>query len=311
MAMRCAFSRFLLPVLALLASTTFAQAPATAPAQRPGTAEMQRLCDTISMTPADGLELARRAECVLTGVLSSHDRIGEARALARTSYRRGEPAGGLMLYLIYLQDPAWQYARDGKVDPQVYRRLADRSIQERAEQIEAIEGLGLAAGRNQPAAGALLAAYFHDTAAPRNLQRTGALSGLLMRSQERPPAVERYAREADVIARVAPGTKASVRGFLETHQRAQAVARTGYQAQAAGKTCEAAPQLASVSSGEIEGAEYLPLEGTMVKDSYLLKGRWAEFWTFRACDQEVPVKVEFAADGLGGTTSTVRHNKGD
>lgn len=307
--MRSNLFRIFLPALALLAGSALAQAPA--PQQRPGSEEMRRLCDTIGMTPADGLELARRAECILHGVLASPDRIGESRALARTAYRRGEPAGGLMLYLIYLQDPAWQYAKDGKADAEAYRRLASRSMQERQEQIEAIEGLGMAAGRNHPAAGVLLAGYFHDTAAPRNVQRTGALAGLLMRNQERPPVVERYAREADVIARVAPGTKTSVRGFLETHQLAQATARTGYRAQAAGKTCEAAPQLVSVSSGEIEGAEFLPLEGTMVKDTFLVRGRWSEFWTFRACDLEVPVKVDFVADGGGGTSSTARHNKGD
>lgn len=300
--------RLLVPAFALLAGAALAQAPA-APS-RPGSEEMRRLCDAIPMIPADGLELARRAECVLNGVLSSQDRIDEARALARAAYRRGEPAGGLMLYLVYLQDPAWQYAKEGKADPDAYRRLAARSIQERQAQIEAIEGLGMAAGRNHPAAGALLAGYFHDTAAPRNVQRTGALAALLMRNQERPPVVERYAREADVIARVAPGTKTSVRGFLETHQLAQATARTGYRVQAPGKTCEAAPQLVSVSSGEVEGAEFLPLEGPIVKDSFLLKGQWSEYWTFRACDQEVPVKVDFVADGGGGTTSTVRHNKG-
>jgi hypothetical protein len=303
-----ALLRSLLPALALLASAAQAQAPA-APARTPAE-ELRRLCDTISMRPADGLELARRSECVLAGVLSSENRIDEARSLARAAYRRGEPTGGLMLYLVYRADPAYQYVKDGKVDAEAYRKLAARSVQERQEQIEAIEGLGMAAGRNHPAAGALLAGYFHDTAAPRNVSRTGALAGLLMRDKERAPVVERYAREADVIARVAQGTKASVRGFLETHQLAQAAARTGYRAQAGGKTCEA-PQLVSVSSGDIAGAEFLPLEGNMVKDSYLLKGSWSEFWTFKACDQEVPVKVEFVADGWGGTTSTARHNKGD
>lgn len=303
-----AMRRFLLPLIALLASAAQAQgtpAPARAPAE-----DLRRLCETVSMNPADGLELARRAECVLAGVLSSHDRIDEARTLARTAYRRGEPAGGLMLYLVYLADPAWQYVKDGKADPEAYRRLAARSVQERQDQIEAIEGLGLAAGRNHAAAGVLLASYFHDTAAPRNVSRTGAMAALLMRNAERSPLVERYAREADAIARTGANTKASVRGFFETHQLAFAAARAGYQAQSGGKTCEA-PELASVSSGEIEGAEFLPLTGNMVKDSYLMKGRWAEFWTFRACGQEVPVKVEFVADGWGGTTSTARHNKGD
>ena len=66
-----------------------------------------------------------------------------------------------------------------------------------------------------------------------------------------------------------------------------------------------------MSSGEVQDAEYLPLEGNLVKDTYLVKGAWSEYWTFRACGEDVPLKVGFAADGWGGATSTVRYNKGD
>jgi hypothetical protein len=53
------------------------------------------------------------------------------------------------------------------------------------------------------------------------------------------------------------------------------------------------------------------LQGNMVRDSYLVQGDWTESWTFQACDQEIPVKVGFAADGWGGTTSSVSINKAD
>jgi hypothetical protein len=262
------------------------------------------------MSPADGREMARRAECVLAGVLPSANRVAEARGLARAAIGAGEPTGGLMLFLAFQADPANQFVRDGKVDAEAYRRLAARPAAQRQEQADAIEGLGVAAGRNNRAAGVLLAGYFHETVAPRNVARVGALSALLMRDGERTPVLERYAREADAIARTAPATKASVHAFLATYPQAVAAAQAGYKTQSGGKTCDK-PELKSVSSGDIEGAEFLPLQGNLVKDSYLVKGQWSEYWTFRACGEEVPVKVAFAADGLGGATTTVRHNTGE
>jgi len=300
-----------LPVLLLLAAAAAAsaQTPADADAKAKRAQELKRLCSLVSMNPADGREMARRAECVLSGVLPSTDRLGEARALSRAALQAGEPAGGTMLYLTFQADPANQYVKDGKFDADAYRRLAARPIKERRDQIDAIEALGGAAGRNNIAAGILLAGYFHDTVAPRNIARTGALAALLKRLGETGPLVERFAREADAIAK-AGTTHASVRAFMDTYPEAVAAARAGYQAQTGGKSCEK-PELKSVSAGDVQGAEYLPLTGNLVKDTYLVKGEWTEYWTFRACGEEVPLKVSFAADGWGGATSSVAYNKGD
>lgn len=283
-----------------------AQAPA--PARPDPGEELRRLCATVSMHPADAREMARRAECVLAGVLPSRDRIDESRMLARAAMKAGEPTGGLMLYLVYLQDPAWNPIRDGKLDAQTYQRLAARNGFERQEQIEAIEGLGLAAGKNNVAAGMLLANYFHDTVAPRNISRMGALAGLLMRNGEKNAIVDRFAREADVIARTGP-TKASARAFLEAYRNAATTATAAYAARKGGQAC-ASVELKSLSSGDIEGPAYLPLKGTLVADSYLVKGTWSESWNFQGCGEDLPVKVTFQADGWGGATSTATHDKG-
>ena len=292
----------LLAAFSLAAAAAQAQAPAGKfdPAE-----ELKRLCATVSMHPADGREMARRAECILSGVLPSQDPIGEARMLARAAWKAGEPSGGVMLYLVYLRDPAYQAVRGGKVDPEAYRRLAARSGFERTEQIEAIEALGFAAGKNHAAAGMLLANYFHDTVAPRNIARMGAIAALLMRNGVENPVVERFAREADAIARVG-ATKASARSFLEAYHNAAATAKAAYAAQAAGKACDKV-DLKSLSSDEIEGAAYLPLRETLVSGSYLVKGTWSESWNFDACGEEVPVKVTFHADGWGGSTATTSH----
>ena len=96
---------------------------------------------------------------------------------------------------------------------------------------------------------------------------------------------------------------------LLRNPEAYGAALAGYQVQTGGKTCDKAT-LKSASAGDIVGAEYLPLKGTMVADSYLLKGEWPEYWTFDACGEEVPVKVTFKADGWGGAFFTAAHNKG-
>ena len=296
----------LLAALALAATAAQSQAPVQPPAD-----QLRKLCETISMNPADGREMARRGECVLRGALPSPDPVNEARGLAKAAVVAGESYGGLVLYMAYQIDLVNRYMHNGKLDADAYQRLAARDLQQRTDQIEALEGLGLAAGKSNNTAGALLAGYFHDTVAPRNVARTGAMAALLMRQGEKSPTVQRYAREADAVAKsTGNNTKASVRAFLETYPHAENAARSAYQAQSGGKSC-AKPQLKSVSSGEIEGAEFLPLQGNLVKDSYLLKGKWTEFWTFQACGEEVPLKVAFTADGGGGATSTVRHNKGD
>jgi hypothetical protein len=306
--MRDLLQRFLLAAGVLAAGTAFAQAAANAPAA-PGAEGLRQLCASVPASPGTAIDMARRAECILSGVLPSQDRIAEARALARTALRADEPAGGLVLYLAFVADPSNQAARDGKVDPEGYRQLGARSVAQRGEQVEAIEALGFAAGRNHAGAGMVLANYFHDTVAPRNVARTGAMADALMRKGQKHPTLDRYIREANSITRSAPATKASPRSFLEAYQIAVATAQAGYRDQGGSKACSQV-RLHSVSSGDIEGAEFLPLKGTLVADSYLVKGRWSEFWIFRACDQEVPVKVSFEADGWGGSVATASHNKG-
>lgn len=306
-AMRQRNASLLAAALTLAAAAAHAQG--AAPAAGTAQPDLRKLCEAVSMNPADAAEMARRAECVLSGAIPSNDRLGEAKVLSRAAFAKGEMSGGLLMYLAYLADPANRYLRNGKIDTEAYQRLAARSLAERKEQIEAIEALGTAAGRNHVAAATLLAGYFHETVAPRNVSRVGAMSALLQRMGEKSPVVERFGREADAIVK-AGQTKTSVRNFFETYQQAEAVVRAAYESQSDGKRCEK-PVLRTVSSGDIANAEFLPLEGNLVKDSFLLKGKWTEYWTFDACGTELPVKVGFAADGAGGATSDVRFNKGD
>jgi uncharacterized protein len=296
------------PPAAAAASTPAAASAPAAAASAPA-ARLQQDCAALPQLPTEAQALSLRSRCVLVGVIPSSRRYAEARELARKSLELGDPAGGFMLYLAFHDDPQNTYVRDGKPDFERYRQLAQRSTAQRGEQVEAIDALAFAVGKGHRHAATLLAYYFHDTVAPRNVTRLGALVELLMRNGERTPELERFAREANAVERAAPATKASVRAFLEAYRPAVAAALAGYAVQTGGRSCGEA-KLKTVSSGDISGAEYLPLRSPMASDSYLVRGEWAEFWTFEACGENVPVKVTFRADGWGGAGLTAVHNKG-
>ena len=299
----------------LVAGGAQAQGTPPAPASPPPVApvapvvDMRKVCATLPAEPTEARALAQRSQCLLGGLIPSERRFAEARELARKAMQQGEPAGGFVLFMAFSNDPANAIRQDGKVDLEAYRRLAARPVTERGEQVEAIEGLAFAAGKGHPGAGVLLANYFYDTVAPRNVSRTRAMVDLLARKGQRNALMDKMGREASTIEKAAPATKASVRSFLDAYRAAVAAAHTGYAVQTAGGKCDNV-ELKSASSGDIQGAEYLPLKGTMVADSYLVKGQWTEFWTFTGCGQEVPVKVSFVADGWGGSSFTAAHNKG-
>lgn len=301
-------ARLLPGATALLAAVAHAQAPAPVPAASAPSSELRQLCAALPETPTDGRGLAQKAQCVLTGITPSERRFAQARELAAKALEQGEATGGFALFMAFANDPANMYRRDGKADLEAYRQLGARPLSERAEQVAAIDGLAHAAGKGHPGAAVLLANYFYDTVAPQNVSRVRAMTGLLLRNGTRSPPLEKMAREAAVIEKTAPATKASVRSFLDAYQPATAAALQGHAVQTAGK-CDKAT-LKSVTSTDIRNAEYLPLTGKMVEKTYLVRGEWMEFWTFDACGEEVPVKVTFTADGWGGTSLQAVHNKG-
>jgi TPR repeat protein len=296
--------------VALLATgAAQAQAPAPLPGAAPEpAADMRKLCAASPAAPTQPRAIAERAQCVLQGLVPSDNRFTDARQLARKAMELGEPAGGFLLFLAFTNDPAYRVHRDGKVDLEAYRRQGERPVAERRDQVEALEGLGFAAGKGHLGAGVLLANHFYETVAPRNVSRVRALVDLLARKGHRNPLLDKMGRESTTIEKTARGTQASVRSFLDAYRAATSAALAGHAVQTAGK-CDQA-ELKSVSAGDIQGAEYLPLKGPMVADSYLVKGQWTEFWTFMACGEEVPVKVAFTADGWGGSSFSAAHNKG-
>ena len=291
-----------------LAGLAQAQTPPASALSTPAPA-LQQACSAVPQQPFDGRGLALRSQCVLMGLVASAHPVAEARELARKSLALGEPAGGFMLYLVFNNDPENTYLRAGKPDLDLYRKLGRRGLAQRAEQVEAIDGLAFAAGKGHANAGILLARLFHETVAPRNVARLSALVDLLNKRGEHSPELERFGRQAEAVGRAAPATKASVRAFFDAYRTGVATAIAGYGVQTGGKSCGEA-SLKSATAGDIAGAEYLPLKSVLAEGSFLVRGEWPEFWTFTACGEDVPVKITFVADGWGRATFTAIHNKG-
>lgn len=290
--------RTLLPgALAFLGAAAAAQDKPEAPSPGAPT-QIAQFCAQAAAKD-DPFSLAQRARCVLIGVAPSERRVDDARDLARRSLRAGEPLGGFMLYQVYVSDPQYRYLRDGKADMEAYNRLAATPVSARTDQIEALEGLGFALGKwNRDAFNGVML-YLYDTTAPRNVDRLRTVTTLLAGNGLSNPVVQRLGAQAQQVLQVAPATKVSLRTFADiSTSLAGAVAL----AKAGGKTACANPRIKSVSSGDIVGAEYLPLTQPVVRDSYLVRGEWTERWVVDACGSDLPFDVAFKADGWGGAT---------
>lgn len=274
---------------------------AGAQAQTPAAAAgLQASCAALLEASTDARELALRAQCVLMRLLPSEQRFADARAFARQSMQLGDPAGGFMLYTAFSADPENSYLIGGRTDAEAYKRLAARPLERRGEQVEALDALAFAASKGHVNAATTLALYFFETSAPRNVERARNLTALLLRSGERGPILEGIAQQSELVNRLAPDTKASTRAFIDAYRTAGAAALVEYKRNGGG-TCDKLA-LKSARAGEIEHAQYLPLNFRSVQSTYLVKGSWTETWMFSVCEQEIPIDVRFQADGWGGAT---------
>jgi hypothetical protein len=285
---------------ALATAAAFAQAPTVAP-------QLAKACAELPAGAQDARSLALRSQCVLGGAIASERRFAEGRELARKSLELGDPAGGFMLYMVFRSDPANGYLRGGKVDMDAYRRLGARPLAERGEQIEALDGLAFAAVKGHVVGAITLASHFAETVAPHNVERVLGLTSLYLRNGETDPALQRLALQARQVLQFGP-TKASIRSFIDASYSAGGAAGYAYVQRNDGKTCERfTPKV--LESGEVQGAEYLPLKHKSLANTFLLRGTWAETWNLSGCGQDIPVTVTFVADGWGGASFTAEAAK--
>lgn len=250
---------------------------------------------------------ATQAQCLLAGFLQAQDRFGKARELARKSAAQKDPAGSFALFLAFAADPRNHWRQDGKPDQQAYAALAARTVAERADQIEAYDALATAAVAGHKEAAVLLASYLFETAGPENAKRLHRYIPALTANGVRSPLLQQYASHVADMERLG-NTQASGRAFLEAYKLAAAAASVSAGPQAENRSCRDV-RMESVTSGKLEDHDYLPLKQPLVANSYLLKGKWEEQWSFIACGRSITLPVKFEADGWGGARFSVQPRK--
>ncbi len=260
--------------------------------------EPTRGCTLAQMGTQDGdsMAMANLAQCLMMGLVPSNHPYSDAREVARRSYQLGDPAGGFMLYLTFVNDPDNSYLLDGKPNLSAYNALAARPIEARTNQIEALDALAFSMSKGHMNAALMLSTYFYETAAPNSVARLRGLTSLLLRNGEKAPILSRYLQQANSIEKLGT-SKASVKGFFDAYSVALGAATLIPSHE--NQKCQQL-QLKTIASGDLENPVFLPLKFKSIENSYLTQGSWKELWKFNGCGKDIPVTVLFKADGWGG-----------
>lgn len=252
----------------------------------------------------DAMGLVTRTECILTGTEKTFHPISQARHFARLAWKKGSPAGGFMLYLVYSQDPQYRYNENGKFSQSKYDALAAMPVKARTDQIEALEALSDAMNTGHINAVIMGLAYLSDSAAPDNIDRMLSLSRFLQKNGEKtPPEITSTLKVAQEINRLGNSyvSPSLFRNILNSTVPTAAIKLK----QTDNTPCDLMKiKLSKMKAEPISDPEYLPISGNALKNSYLLKGSWAETWTFEGCGKSTVMQLNFTADGWSGARFT-------
>lgn len=243
------------------------------------------------------------AECLLSGTTSDGaDRYAKARTYAKLAALGGHAQAGFLSFVAFSADPAYKYVgADGRPDPKKYEALSKMPVDKRADQVDALNGLGESARAGYAPALYTLIAVLLETSAPGNNDRAIALAEKL-----RTPVPEqlRALIGAASFAKRAGGTNAAASAFTTAYPQA-----LGLAAALISKTEKCEPsqvRLESSSAGPVTSAAFLPTDSSLVRDVYLVSGQWSESWTFAGCGNKVELAIGFTADGWGGARHAIR-----
>jgi len=225
----------------------------------------------------------------------------EARIWARKGFAGGvagvwEPAG-VLLEQIYLINPANRFLVDGKRDMEKYNALARRTLEQRAEQVEALEALAASAQAGFVPARLLLSTVLFDSGAGTAEKICSLLAGI----NDLPERFQKYLTISQQVAQLGP-TRASPKLVMEASQGAAEGAmgqasRAGIQQRAA---CKDFKVLKFLGATPIDHATWLPLTQPLLANTYPLTGAWSEDWSVSLCGRVSTVNIQFTADGMGG-----------
>lgn len=228
----------------------------------------------------------------------------EARAWTRKAIAGGDQRAGFGLWQAYTLDPANQFMVNGKADDRKYNAIARRSIAERNDQIEAIDGLaGAAAAGYLPARLMLATLLLEQSGAGTTKQIRTLLDGV----PNLPPDYQKYlalAQQVDTLgpSRAAPKVIADAIPSVMT-EAALASERAGT---ANATQCKDFRLMSIKNVSAVGDALWLPLKHPLVTGTYPLKGTWTEDWHVFFCGAERTLRMQFDVDGMGGAYYKVK-----
>jgi len=225
----------------------------------------------------------------------------EARIWARKAFAGGVAgvweAAGVLLEQIYLINPANRFLVDGKRDMEKYNALARRTLEQRAEEVEALDALAASAQAGFAPARLLLSTVLFDTGAGTAEKICSLLAGI----NDLPERLQKDLTISQQVAQLGP-TRASPKLVMDSMPGVSEAATI--QASHAGiqqpASCKDFKVLRFLGATPIDHATWLPLTQPLVANTYPLTGVWSEDWSVSLCGRVSTVKIQFTADGMGG-----------
>ena len=222
----------------------------------------------------------------------------QARDWARRAVSKGDLRGGLYIAHAYLADPNNRFIVDGKSDHAKYAALAQRTIAQRAEQIEALEALAGSAQAGFAPARLLLGTMLYEQSGGLPAER---VSLLLNGLKDVPPIHQTLLKNTNQVLTLGP-THASPRLVADALRTAM-MGAMGQATRAGVKDLAACNDFKPVKISHVtplQDVEWLPLKHPLLANTYPLKGHWTEEWTVILCNTPYTVHMQFQADGQGG-----------
>lgn len=230
----------------------------------------------------------------------------QARHWAEQAVTAGESGAHFDYYAIHTADPRFRWlGKDGKPDIAKYNALAARPAAERQDDVRALQHLAAGAAAGDPRARMTLGVVHFETVGRDSIAR--ARAAFAASGGKLPPPYDRLPRVLAEIAGRGP-TQASGKSFLDAAKAGLMqvqIMMMKKDREAKLTSCRDIGLPRVESSSPVQDAVHLPLQDKALADAYLLSGHWTERWTYTACAVDYPVKVLFAADGLGGARFSI------
>jgi hypothetical protein len=214
-----------------------------------------------------------------------------ARHWARSAADLKDATGEWLYYLTVADGPELDFQVNGTPDIDLYNKLAQRSVEQRALDISAYSALAqaLAGGLDQARTSAVHELL--DRAAPGN--REAALR--LIRKPTPLPGSD------DMVATLT-SEKQTGETLTKPAMYADVLSGAKVAAMTAAKAGPDTPEklVKTTISRPLAQEVYLPVPEAPFQHFYMLQGNWQETWTFDVGGMQVEIPIEFQADGLGG-----------